>query len=918
MRIDVNNDNKVNVSKVNEIDKNVTKTAGADKKEIFDVGIMTMKSSDVNKSGKVFGILEQDISAEDIKAKAEVLKDNLSVIESQMDSGNVVKVDDEGIDINNTKTDKIVTVVERIQIKLATYCDNFDITATGIDMEDIKAITGNAATYKAASLMSDSEKAYLVKNQLEPTIENVYHAIHSGAKDNTTNLLTDDEWNEMLPQVESIISDAGLEVNEDTLRLSRYMIDNEIPLDKENLQYFDMLNKLETPDDKMVTERIAATIIEGKAPEKTKVTGEKQPFENTVRVMAVLAQADMYNIMAFAKEDVKTLDVLTDIEAEDTGIEPDFTNQTFTKTYRMIQETRLMMTIEAGRFLENNGISVNTTELSELVENLKKYEAVAMTENTDTQVAVEDVEKVNDILLAMEQLKTSPAAVLGEVKDEEKITPELLSARTDKTMAAAKEYETLSTEVRVDLGDNINKAIKASTDDILSGMGYENNEENRRAVRILAYNNLEMTEENIDRIKDLDKSVNLLFKSMTGEKTLKMIREGKNPLTTDVRELCDYFNNIPDEEKIEKYSEFLYRLDKDNKITPEEREKYLAVYSLINKFEKDGMTALGQVYDCNMEFTMGNLLTSYMTLKSGGVDRTAKDDTGIGEIKDKVSYYKHLFAEISNKVTPETLEKITDIDDLSFEKFAEQVEKEYENDISEENIKDIENAVNAESDVMKVVAQYEVTATINNINEVRKLLKRPEKVFEKTDGTRLSDSTDDKDKLLQEYETISHKAHEDVMNSLYDNQNKLDIRSLKQINTSMKLLNGLAKKNNFFFPCIQDGREILVNLKVVESGSEKGSFQISFSGEKYGKISIEGKINKDSLNVNILSDNNEAIESIQEKAEEIKDKLTDFNNVNITTGKSYEMPEIQAKTNEGVSTEKLFKTAKIFIMEFAN
>lgn len=48
------------------------------------------------------------------------------------------------------------------------------------------------------------------------------------------------------------------------------MIDNEIPLDKENLQYFDMLNKLETPDDKTVTERIAAAVIEGKSPEKLK------------------------------------------------------------------------------------------------------------------------------------------------------------------------------------------------------------------------------------------------------------------------------------------------------------------------------------------------------------------------------------------------------------------------------------------------------------------------------------------------------------------------------------------------------------------------------------------------------------------------------------------------------------------------
>ena len=67
MRIDVNNDNKVSVSKVNEIDKNVTKSTGADKNEIFDAGVMTMKFSDVNKSSKAFGIPEQDISADDFQ-----------------------------------------------------------------------------------------------------------------------------------------------------------------------------------------------------------------------------------------------------------------------------------------------------------------------------------------------------------------------------------------------------------------------------------------------------------------------------------------------------------------------------------------------------------------------------------------------------------------------------------------------------------------------------------------------------------------------------------------------------------------------------------------------------------------------------------------------------------------------------------
>lgn len=113
------------------------------------------------------------------------------------------------------------------------------------------------------------------------------------------------------------------------------------------------------------------------------------------------------------------------------------------------------------------------------------------------------------------------------------------------------------------------------------------------------------------------------------------------------------------------------------------------------------------------------------------------------------------------------------------------------------------------------------------------------------------------------------------MNSLYDNQNRLDIRSLKQINTSMKLLNGLAKKNNFFFPCRQDGKEILVNLKVVESGSDKGSFQISFDGENTENIDRR-KINQNSLNVNILSDNSEALGNIQKKAEMLEEKLADL------------------------------------------
>ena len=41
-------------------------------------------------------------------------------------------------------------------------------------------------------------------------------------------------------------------------------------------------------------------------------------------------------------------------------------------------EIRLMMTIEAAHTMEKNGISVNTTDISELVDKLREYETAGL------------------------------------------------------------------------------------------------------------------------------------------------------------------------------------------------------------------------------------------------------------------------------------------------------------------------------------------------------------------------------------------------------------------------------------------------------------------------------------------------------------------------------------------------------------
>lgn len=920
MRIDVLNENRISIESINKNEKSTINGKSLNDIVTGDNKTMTMTSTDISKGG-IFGIGDGENSFDDIREKAEMLKNSFDALQDKMETGKAVNLDEEELDVNNTEIDKIVTVAERIRIKLAVNCDDYSLVA-GISAEDIKAAMGEyAATYKESASMSDGAKSFLVKNELEPTIENVYKAIHSGAAYNNSNILSDAEWNEIKPQAEKIIKNAGLENDEKHLLRSRYMIENGIALTENNLQYYDILDKLEVPSDEEIVDRISATIIEGRKPGQTKVTGESLPFEEAVMALQVIWSAKETHIMALSKEEVKTIDALSDIENKDIEYVPENTDIKYLRTYRQIQEIRLMMTIEAGRTIENSGVSINTTELAELVERLKNYEAGALTESTDVSgetVTINEVSEVNEVLLAMEELKTAPAAVLGIVAEENVVSPKVLLE--NRYVNAGEAYEALSTEVRADLGDSVFKAVKASTDDILSGLGYEDNEENRRAIRILAYNKMEMTEKNIDIIKDLDISVNTLFKKMTPEKTLKMIREGVDLLSKDVRELTDYLNKMPDEREVEKYSEFLYRLQKNNAITDEEREKFIACYSLINKFEKDGMNAVGSLYLQGLDFNMGNLLTAYMTRKTGGIDTSSDINDGFAKIEDKVSYYRHLFAGIREKVMPEALAEISNIEELSIENFAKNIAEIQTGEPDDITLENLKAAVYSEQEVIKMLAEYDIPATPNYIAEIKKLLRTPEDFFDKEKEYKLVKKAADKKLLVEEYDNIAKEAESELKNALYEKKEYLDINSLKQISTGMNLVSHMAKRNNFFIPCEHNGKEIIINLKIVEENEESGKFQISFEDNEYGKISIEGKVSRTGLFLQIISDNDEGVSKISAQKEQLKELAgkEGYENIKISVNKSDEIPYIHPADKMDISTEKLFRTAQIFISHFAN
>ena len=98
----------------------------------------------------------------------------------------------------------------------------------------------------------------------------------------------------------------------------------------------------------------------------------------------------------------------------------------------------------------------------------------------------------------------------------------------------------------------------------------EDTNANERAVRILGYNGMEITEENVLSVKEYDDVLNRVIDNMKPSTVLEMIRQGDNPLDTSISDLdkkLSDINAMKDLSTEEKYSKYLWQLQKSGDIS---------------------------------------------------------------------------------------------------------------------------------------------------------------------------------------------------------------------------------------------------------------------------------------------------------------------------------------------------------------
>jgi hypothetical protein len=573
---------------------------------------------------------------------------------------------------------------------------------------------------------------------------------------------------------------------------------------------------------------------------------------------------------------------------------------------RQLEEARLFMSAEVNVKLLRSGFAIDTAPMEELIQALKQAEQEVA--NNYFPEDTQSVEKYRLYTGAREEiaaLPTYPAKLIGMLDSFEVGSLEVfcLEGKNQKTVfeKAGQMYEALGTSPRRDLGDNIQKAF-ANVDAILQEINIPLTEENRRAVRILGYNRMELTQGNLEAVKETDALVNRIINNLTPHATLQMIRKGINPLEYSLEELDAYFQEQTPSfsEKAEDYSRFLYRLEQRHDITAQERSSYIGVYRLLHQLKQSDGAPVGSLLNLRAQPSFQNLLTALRT-KSGSVNERL--DPSFGFMKEVISQGDQ---NIAHQIQ------------VAFEEADGQQSLPHDTIEGQESVRQynrrrMSELRNAVSDVESIalLQRGEIPMHAANLIAAKALLHAEGKWVERLMGVKqtLPDNTKTEDgeehtdipgnqsdteggEGLPVWETIGDKdafsanyadmlnraAAETVDRALGDRVSALDVRELHLFHKQLQLLGALQRREEYYLPMEISGRPGTMRVTFRQGEFREGTVDLRLRFQGDGEsIQIAGHFAADTGQVDgyVTVNNREALETMQKAADIMTETLTD-------------------------------------------
>lgn len=775
-------------------------------------------------------------------------------------------------------------------------------------------------------MLTTSEMIYMLDNQMKPTIGNLYKAQFSGAEsgynqgnayyaEGTTGYYskkaTETDMNKIAGQVDQIIANAGVDVTEESRESASFLLENGLPLTADTYTACVDLQKLQLPlSSQELQEKIKDAMESGKKPIDTDLSQEGTVYEKAVSILeetlAISEEAldqtvlenktlNLRNLKVNQKKiEAAAKDVNFNIIARKTTEEQ---SASLVVARRQLAEVQLSMTAEANLKLLKSDYQLETASLENLISDLKEAEKSWQSS---------DVSQAENIASTITEMGELPAALLGQIgtgKIEFTVQAFVENGTSMQLQyeKAEQSYETLMTKPRSDLGDSIKTAFQ-NTDAILEDMNLSTTALNERAVRILGYNQMEITEENILKVIAADTAVQNIIEKVTPGTALQMIRDGINPLTTEMDALDQYLNQQEKEftNEIQKYSKFLYQMEQNKEITEQEKEAYIGIYRLFRQIEKTDGAAVGYLVNTGAEINLGNLLSAVRSNKHKNMDYTIDDSFGTmdfseteSSISDQINKINQMtyVNQIWNNINIENLLQVPSDTNTTLEEIsahfvnnqrAEEHSEAEENVELEERTEQFRNALADSSNDMIIFLEDNVQqVTVSNLIAASEMFQNQVSIFQKIyqklesheskmeepkdevetwDQTSFDETILDLQNSLTDFSTAQtgFEAFQQQMTNVLQNMEDaetttvLELRELQSAYKQISFSTKLAKQEYYEIPVKIKDSYTTINLKIVHD-SQKSEVAVSMSLDDYGGIGAEFEIQTDGSVVSIMT-----------------------------------------------------------------
>lgn len=767
--------------------------------------------------------------------------------------------------------------------------------------KNVESVTEAWKQLQETGVPTQGSVKYMIENNMMPSVENLYTAKYSATGDSSrqgrgyyaagsvagyyAKKPEQVDLEKLLPQMKKVVEEAGFAITEENLRGAGWLVENGIPLNADTYSAYQEIHKLQFPmKEEDFLQSAVSAIADGHNPLKTDLNEKKTCLERAEEVLEKTLQIseEAADIISAAKlpfhlknlfaaqeklqQEMKGRSAENTEAAEITDIFGNSSDAGLLRGRRLLEEVRLSMTVEANLKLLKSGYQIETASMEELIGKLKEAESryeMALTGKTDVKQAAEGAALYKESLDILQRIKAVPVSVVAQIRGEDTLEEvcSLGQRRALEYRKAGESYETLMTAPRKDMGDSILKAFR-NVDDILADLELSLTDENRRAVRILGYNHMEINHENIKKISEKDEQLRDIMKEMKPGRVLKMIRDGVNPIDMPMDELQQYLHLQQDPaQEMESYSKFLYQLEQQKGIAEEERSAYIGIYRLLRQIEKGDDAAVGALLQTGAETTLENLLTAVRSRKRGHMDYHVDD--AFGGVEAHQSSTPDITAQIFKGFEGKEIKDLAELKRMLQQAVEEIRTEDAENAYNIQDYEQIRKSLQAEDAVLRQLTDYSQPVTADHMAALQTMLKDPLGIWKKAKSleedatqepvqdreeknvkwseTDITEAFSDKETAVKAYSDLIAGVQDLIMRTAYLKENAADVRALGSLYKQMGFLGNMAREENYEIPVNIDGTLTSINLKLVHNSREEEKAVITFESEFLGKTMAEFK-----------------------------------------------------------------------------